>query len=205
MYESFNALKKEKQDRIINASMKVFSRKSYSKASTDDIAAMAGISKGSLFYHFQNKKELYCYLYEYSCKKIYEKIDEQHVLEETDFFEQNKKAIEARICTMMEYPYIYDFSLRAYYETDKSVEEDIKNINENILKNIYIHFNSNIDTSKFRNSEDVNKAVKMMVWLSESFLKERMAEGKLNLRELQKDFLEYVEILRRGFYEEKYL
>lgn len=205
MYESFYALKKEKQNRIINAAMKVFSQNPYSKASTDDIAALAEISKGLLFYHFKNKKDLYCYLYEYSCEKIYEKIDEQRVMEETDFFEQNKKAIEARVCTMIEYPYIYDFGTRAYYETDKAVEADIKSINQKILKDIYIHFNNNIDTSKFRNIEDVNKAVKMLVWLSEGFIKERKMEGKLNLKEIQTDFCEYVEILKRGFYNQEHL
>lgn len=200
MLESFYKLDKEKQDRIINAAMKVFSQNSYSKASTDDIAAMAGISKGLLFYHFKNKKDLYCYLYEYSCKKIYEKIDEQHVMEERDFFERNKKAIEARVCTMMEYPYIYDFGTRAYYETDRAVEDDIKAINDRMLKDIYVHFNNDIDISKFRNAGDVSKAVKMLIWLSEGFIKERKAEGKLNLRELQTDFYEYIEILKRGFY-----
>ncbi|MHB8062871.1 MAG: TetR/AcrR family transcriptional regulator, partial [Ruminiclostridium sp.] len=160
----------------------------------------ADISKGALFYHFKNKRDLYCYLYEYSCKKIYEKIDEQQAMEETDFFKQNIKAIEAKVCTMIEYPCIYDFSLRAYYETDKAVEEDIKSINQRMLRDTYIHFNNNIDTGKFRNIEDVNKAVKILVWLSEGFLKERKIEGRLNLKELQMDFTEYVEILKWGFY-----
>lgn len=200
MHESFYALKEEKQARIINAAMKVFSRSPYSKASTDDIAAMAGISKGSLFYHFKNKKDLYRFLYKYSCKKIYEKIDEKQVTKEKDFFEQNKKAVEARVCTMIEYPYIYDFSMRAYYETDKTVEADIKSINQKMLKSIYTHFNNDIDTSRFRNPQDVNKAVKMLVWLSEGFLKEKRMEGKLDLNEIQKDFCEYIEILKHGFY-----
>lgn len=200
MHESFYTLNKEKQNRIINAAMKVFSENTYSKASTDDIAAMAQISKGGLFYHFKNKRDLYCYLYEYTCKRIYEKIDEQRVMEERDFFEQNKKAIQARVCAMIEYPYIYDFGMRAYYETDKAVEEDIKSINQKILKDTYIHFNNNIDTSKFRNIEDISKAVKMLLWLSEGFMKERKIEGKLDLKEIQKDFYDYVEILKRGFY-----
>ena len=200
MHDSFNALKEEKKIRIINAAMKIFSQSSYSKASTDDIAAMAGISKGSLFYHFKNKKDLYCYLYIYSCKKIYEKISELKVTEEKDFFEQNKKAVQARVCAMIEYPYIYDFGMRAYYETDKAVEEDIKSINQKMLKGIYVHFNNKIDTSKFRNPEDINKAVKMLVWISEGFLKEKRLEGKLDLNEIQKDFYEYIELLKNGFY-----
>lgn len=134
MHESFYALKEEKRDRIINAAMKIFAQSPYRKASTDDIAAMAEISKGSLFYHFKNKPDLYCFLYQYSCTKIYNKIEQYKAMEETDFFERNIKVVNARVHTMMEYPFIFDFALRAYYETDTAVEKNIKVINQNILR-----------------------------------------------------------------------
>lgn len=200
MHESFYSLGEEKQCRIINAAMKVFSQSPYSKASTDDIAAMADISKGSLFYHFRNKKDLYCFLYEYGCKKIYEKIDEIKAMKETDFFERNVKIVEARVCTMMECPSVFDFGLRAYYETDHEVEEDIKSINEKILKDANIKLYQNIDTSKFKNKEEANIAIKMLVWIGEGLIKERKVEGRLNLEELQAEVCEYMEILKRGFY-----
>lgn len=200
MHESFYALKKEKQDKIINAAMNVFSKSPYSRASTDDIAAAAGISKGSLFYHFKNKKDLYCYLYEYSCKKIYEKIKEKRAMDETDFFERNAKIVEARVCAMLEYPYIFNFSLRAYYETESAVSDDIKRINENILKDAYVKLNENIDTGKFKNPEDIEKAIKIIVWIGEGFIKERKAEGNMDLKEIQKEVNDYMEILKNGFY-----
>ena len=46
MNEKFFDLKKEKQDRMINASLKVFAMNGYAHASTDDIVREAGISKG---------------------------------------------------------------------------------------------------------------------------------------------------------------
>lgn len=56
MNEQFFHLPEEKQQAIINASLEVFATHEYKKASTDDIAAKAGISKGLLFYYFHNKK-----------------------------------------------------------------------------------------------------------------------------------------------------
>lgn len=202
MCEAFHALNREKQVKIINAAMKVFSESSYNKASTVDIAAIAGISKGALFYYFRNKRELYCYLYEYSCKKIYEKLDEVKAMEERDFFERNIKIVEARAAAMLDCPYIFAFSLQAYYEKDISVAQDIKLINEKILKDAYAKLNENIDTSKFKNKEDINKAIKMIIWLSEGFIKERMAEGKLELEEIKEEIYDYMKILKRGFYKE---
>ncbi len=45
MNEKFFDLKKEKQDRMVNAALKVFAIHGYGHASTDDIVKEAGISK----------------------------------------------------------------------------------------------------------------------------------------------------------------
>ena len=45
MNDKFFDLKQEKQDRMINASLKIFSRGGYRHASTDEIVKEAGISK----------------------------------------------------------------------------------------------------------------------------------------------------------------
>lgn len=63
MNDKFYLLEEEKQLKIINAAMEVFGKNEYKKASTDLIAAKAGISKGLLFYYFHNKKELYMFIY----------------------------------------------------------------------------------------------------------------------------------------------
>ena len=55
MHEKFFDLKKEKQDRMINDSLKVFAMNGYAHASTDDIVREAGISKGLLFHYFVSK------------------------------------------------------------------------------------------------------------------------------------------------------
>ena len=52
MNEKFFELKKEKQDRMINAALKVFSQYGYNHASTDEIVKEAQIIKGLLFHYF---------------------------------------------------------------------------------------------------------------------------------------------------------
>ena len=53
--EKFFALPEEKRRRIVNAAMEAFGKNEYKRASTDDIAARAGISKGLLFHYFGSK------------------------------------------------------------------------------------------------------------------------------------------------------
>ena len=66
--ERFFDLKKEKQDRMINASLKVFSSAGYTHASTDEIVREAGVSKGLLFHYFTSKLGLFTFLYDYAVK-----------------------------------------------------------------------------------------------------------------------------------------
>jgi AcrR family transcriptional regulator len=49
----------ETQARIMEAAIKLFSKRGYNKASVDDICAEAGISKGAFYHHFTSKQELF--------------------------------------------------------------------------------------------------------------------------------------------------
>ena len=68
MNERFFELKKEKQDRMINAALYVFAERGYYHASTDEIVKAANISKGLLFHYFGSKIGLYAFLYDYATR-----------------------------------------------------------------------------------------------------------------------------------------
>lgn len=50
--------KQARQNQILEAAMEVFVRLGFSKARMDDIAAEAGLSKGSLYWHFKSKEDI---------------------------------------------------------------------------------------------------------------------------------------------------
>ncbi|MBC8590021.1 TetR/AcrR family transcriptional regulator [Wansuia hejianensis] len=54
----------EKRDELIKAALLEFGDKGYDKASLNNILKEAGISKGTFYYHFKNKEDLYLYLIE---------------------------------------------------------------------------------------------------------------------------------------------
>lgn len=56
MNKRFYQLESQKQMDIINAGIEYFARFEYKKASTEDIAKSAGISKSLLFHYFKNKE-----------------------------------------------------------------------------------------------------------------------------------------------------
>ncbi len=50
--------KAQRQNQILDAAMEVFARLGFNKARMDDIAAEAGLSKGSLYWHFESKQDI---------------------------------------------------------------------------------------------------------------------------------------------------
>ena len=58
MNEKFYSLPEEKQQAMLQAAYRVFSRYSYKNSPMREIAEAAGISKPLLFHYFRNKREL---------------------------------------------------------------------------------------------------------------------------------------------------
>lgn len=50
--------------KIFNTAIKLFSEKGYDNSSVEDITAIAGVAKGSLYYHFSKKEEIFDMLLE---------------------------------------------------------------------------------------------------------------------------------------------
>lgn len=63
------------RNKIIEAAVQVFSESGYHKSSVDDIAKRAGVAKGSIYYHFQDKAVLFTSVVEDSIDWIVSKLD----------------------------------------------------------------------------------------------------------------------------------
>lgn len=53
---------------IFKSAIKIFSESGYRGATMDDIAANAGLVKGTLYYHFKSKEEIFNFIVEEDCK-----------------------------------------------------------------------------------------------------------------------------------------
>ena len=109
MNEKFFDLKKEKQDRMINAALKVFASNGYKHASTDEIVAEAGISKGLLFHYFGSKLGLYTFLYDYSTRFMKLELTTGVLSSAHDYFEIRKQIEFAKMQVLRNYPYMQRF------------------------------------------------------------------------------------------------
>jgi AcrR family transcriptional regulator len=69
VYENFERIPKAEQESILAACIEEFARQGYSKASTNAIVKRAGIPKGTLFYYFGSKKDLFLYVFDYAIER----------------------------------------------------------------------------------------------------------------------------------------
>ncbi len=118
MNDRFWELKKEKQDRMINSALKVFSQYGYKHASTDEIVRGADISKGLLFHYFESKIGLYAFLYDYATRFVTLELTANVEKSESRYYELYKQILSAKANSMSQYPYIFLFLDKADEETD---------------------------------------------------------------------------------------
>jgi TetR/AcrR family transcriptional regulator len=68
-------LRKSKTSLIFQAAIDIFSEKGFDKATMDDIAARADVAKGTIYYHFKSKEELFLFLVEEGVELLREGVE----------------------------------------------------------------------------------------------------------------------------------
>lgn len=206
MLERFEGLPKEKQQRIINAGYKVFSTFGYKKASTNDIIAEAGISKGLLFHYFKSKKGLYCYLYKLSIDLLSEKLYMGIDTVEPDILKRLRSVITAKITLVCQYPKLFDFLKSAYFEQDEEIKQLVEETNNKLYAKNYELMYNNLDLSVFREGIDSQLAIQTIFatlgnW-SESYVMKCIDKPVISIIDetLEEELNRYMNFFERSFY-----
>lgn len=121
--KTFNNLTEEKQDEIINISLKEFITHDYDSASLNQIINVLGIARGSFYRYFDSKRELYLYLIDYCIDKKSEYMRDFMDLSSNDFFQILKEIVYSYIKYNMEHSLYAAFLLNAHRNNDITVED----------------------------------------------------------------------------------
>ena len=193
MNDKFFQLPVEKRERIINAGYHVFGANSYKKSPMSEIAGAAGISKSLLFHYFQNKRELYLYLWD-ECARITDHyLSEYRCYEQDDLFEIMYRGTQSKMRIMKKYPDMGRFVIKAFYEKDPSVCQDIQ---ENCRKAVSFSADKvfqKLDPDKFIPGLDLKMMYQEMFWASEGYLWEMLQRGELDVDRVEKDFIRLID------------
>lgn len=195
MNGKFFDLKKEKQDRMINAALKIFALQGYRHASTDDIVREAAISKGLLFHYFGSKIGVYQFIYDYSVRYMTLELRSTVDPAERDLFVVMKQTECARMHAMRGYPYMQQFLNRSMSE---DVSEALLAIEEKrgALEEVYRMINAQVDYSCFSGKVDGEKLRKMLDFTIKGLMTERFQDASFQPEMLYEEICDYLDMMR---------
>lgn len=196
MNAKFFELKKEKQDRMINAALKVFAINGYRHASTDDIVKEAGISKGLLFHYFDNKQGAYQFAYDYSVRYTCLELNTYVGIKERNMFEIIKMTQAARLDAMKGYPYMQQFLARSTYEDAPEILPYIaqkKLIVEDAYQDIY----RRINFDAFPPGVDGRLIYQMINHAVDGLILQHFQEGTFQADTVLGEVLQYVNLVKK--------
>ena len=202
MTDSFRALPEEKKERVFAAAIQVFAARDYKHASTDDIAAKAGVTKGILFYWFRNKRELYLDCMAYlsdATRRAFEQVRFEDV---TDFFELMELGGRVKTELACRAPHYTEFAMRAYFSEEEWIARAAYDLTGQTQTEECFR---NIDWSKFREGVDGKHVLQMLVWMMTGYLQEKQrGDAPLDFEEAMEEYRRWAGIFRRYAYKEEY-
>ena len=203
MNSRFFDLKKEKQDRMINAALKVFAMHGYRHASTDDIVREAAVSKGLLFHYFQSKLGVYSFIYDYSVRYMILEMRTAVDPNEKDLFEVTKQVEMARMKAMRGYPYMQQFLNRSVSE---DVSEALLAIEEKrgALEEAADSVYEQVDYTQLPPQIDGEKLRKMMDFTVKGLLSERFQDASFQPEMLYEEICDYIDMMKKIVYRPTY-
>lgn len=193
MNPKFYNLPPEKQQAVLNAGFHVFSQNSYKKSPMSEIAEAAGISKSLLFHYFTNKKELYLFLWDTSARITVEEMEKNGCYEQADLFDSMEKGMQVKLELMRKYPDIGMFAIRAFYEKDPEVREEVHKSMNHYLQIHAAGKLAALDPDDFLPGIDLDLMYREMYLASEGYLWEKMQKGNIDVTEMEKDFRKLID------------
>ncbi len=192
----------EKKTELLEAALSEFSSRNYEDASLNNIIKSAGVSKGTFYYHFKDKQELYIYLLKSSVEVKWEFINKNIKLspteEKEDIFEVFK--LQAKIGAEFASKHPDYHNLSKMFVKEKGNE--IYDIAKNILNESSITLNEFVETAikkgDFRNDFPRSFIIKIISYLFSHFEDVFNSEDDMELGNMIKNLDYYVDFMKNG-------
>lgn len=202
MNDKFFDLKKEKQDRMINAALKVFAKYGYGHASTDDIVREAAISKGLLFHYFESKLGTYAFVYQYSVRYVILELGTAGIgKKETgkkDIFTIARQLEQARWQILKGYPYLLGFLKKADGEEVSEALAETESMKEKLRETVE-KIKDSIDPEGLPAGTDVNRLFSVLQFTMDGLMKEQFDRGAFQPDMLHEEVLAYISMLEQAY------
>lgn len=194
--ETFFGIDKEKQNRIIQAAIKVFSSHNYNDSSINEVIKLAKIPRGSFYQYFEDKDDALKYIINKFIEVENKEIEELLIKNEGDIFQTSVD--------------IFEYILGKNSDKKerilcKNIIEELKNENTNMFEKFKAKDKFkirkenliNVENIRLESEEDLKYILKILSTVIRTEIINVMREKKTK-EEAKKDLLKQIEILKRG-------
>ena len=187
--------KNNRRERVVNAALEGFARFGYQKASMQDIALAANVSKSVLFKYYQTKENLYRTVFWQAADEI-ARADAQASAERTEaetVFCAMRRTVESRMLLFSRAPYIYALSYTAAYDGAALPRE----LAQEAFSRAGVKGGEALAYQGLREDISAAQAKQMIFWISQGFLGEKLARGIASPEELKREFSEWIDLMEK--------
>jgi len=180
-----------RRDAILNAALKEFSTKGYSKSSTNVIAKEAGISKALMFHYISSKENLFFTVYDYFTDIMDKEYFELMNWGVKDIFERLRQSYLLQLELVRKHPWIFELNKLSADSNPDEIKEKLKE--RASRKQSSCNIFETIDESKFRAELDIEKCKQFILWSNIGFTNQILEEA----RSIEFDTLDYDSIVAK--------
>lgn len=215
-YAHFERLPAAEQARILQACIEEFAHNGYALASTNAIVKRAGIPKGTLFYFFGSKKDLYLYVIDHSVAKFAAAFAQINASpgagQPSDLFERLLHRGATRMQFVMQEPLLYQVFYNAFINTPDEILAEMQTRFASYAQTSGGRLLDGLDTSKFREDIQPEKAVELVTLALEGLFNRYLpafkrlppAESLKLVEVITAEARLYFEMLKKGLYKDEY-
>ena len=173
--------------KIFETSMKLFAEKGYDATSIEEITATVGVAKGTLYYHFSSKEEIFNFLVEEGIKLLQNSVDIK-TAKFSNYIDKIKSIILIQIKIVAKYEDLITILLSQFWGHEQRHQKCRKHILEyiNQIENIVI---KGMEQGQIKKGDAQAVASEIYGLICSSLVyKTRNNEQEINMMKLYKEF-----------------
>lgn len=200
---TFFKLTTEKQESLIKAAKKEFSRVPLYEASISNIIKDAGIPRGSFYQYFEDKEDVFYFLLDEHSKRNYERFISIIKMNNGDLFQSFMDWFKS-ILISFEEPENRQYFKNTFLNMNYKIERTFtQNIHEEKVKNRFIGIINTINSENLNvtNEEELHHSLKIMMAVTIRNLVSVFAK-EVPMNEAMKAFSLEIDLLKKGLYKQ---
>ena len=170
MIDQFNRLPVDEQNVILDACMAEFAENGYLRASTNQMVKQAGIPKGTLFYYFGSKRELFLYLLDRALGTYQAFVGDFTGRLPSDLFDRIFYMVDVRMQFALRNPDVYHFLFKALLNIPDELKVEMEERFAEYAVESQRFLRENVDTSMLREGVTLDQVLDLVGLLQEGML-----------------------------------